>query len=186
MSFIEKNNGFTALEFVVVAAVMGILLAMAAGLASRFADRRSIDKITTNISTTLQIVKMKAARHGVEYQAVIDYDEDKNLLTIRTERGNSNRGSDVYVELTSQDLKVFSDVTIIPTTERAFNFNPNGTLGGASGSISIKPNAGSKKKRCGKIIVSPFGRIRVIQGNLIGPNTCRDIRDDSVVVDEDI
>jgi Tfp pilus assembly protein FimT len=164
MTLIDKRDGLTLIEILIILAVIGVLLAMGGSLASKFASYRSVDRVTTSISSTLQFVKLKAARQGLEYQAVLTFDPDAETLTIVTQRGNSNRGSDNYEDETSLTISVVNGVTVSPVN-RTINFNPNGTLGGASGTIRITPSTDTKIKRCGRVVVSPFGRIRVVQGN---------------------
>ncbi len=50
---------------------MGILVAMGGTLAAIFAIRKSVDSITGDISSSLQITKLKAARQGVEYRTLL-------------------------------------------------------------------------------------------------------------------
>ncbi|HEX3036937.1 MAG TPA: prepilin-type N-terminal cleavage/methylation domain-containing protein [Thermodesulfobacteriota bacterium] len=164
MTFISKKDGFSLIELLVIVGIIGILLAMGGIFSAKYANRRSVDRVTTTISSTLQLVKLKAGRQGLEYQAVLTYDPTAETLTVVTERGNSNRGSTNYEEETSQTIEVVDGITISPTN-RTFNFNPNGTLGGASGTINVTPTSGEDRERCGRVVVSPFGRISVIQGN---------------------
>lgn len=166
MNFIEKREGITLIEVLIVSVIMGVVITITGTISGKFAERRSVDRVTTAISSTLYITKLKALRHGLEYQAVFTFVPEKKTLTIVTERGNSNRGSDKYEEETSQTIRVRDGVIINPPN-KAYNFNPNGTLGGASGTVRIEPTS-KNIKRCGRIVVSPFGRIRVIQGNLDG------------------
>ncbi len=160
---IEKREGFNLIEVLLVMAIIGTLLALAGTLSGKFADRRAVDRLTSNISSTLQLMKLKALRHGLEYEAVFTFDPGQKTLSIVTQRGNSNRGSDAYQEETSQTIRVKEGVIITPPNRR-YNFNPNGTLGGVSGTVTIRPTS-KNIKRCGRIVVSPFGRIRVVQGN---------------------
>ena len=164
MTLISKKDGFSLIELLVIVGIIGVLLAMGGIFSAQYANRRSVDRVTTTISSTLQFVKLKAARQGLEYRAVLTYDPTQETLTIVTLRGDSNRGSTSYQDETSQTIGVVNVVTISPTT-RTFDFNPNGTLGGASGTININPTNNENGERCGRVVVSPFGRIRVIQGN---------------------
>ena len=170
MDFIGKKEGITMIEVVIVSVIIGVIIAITGTISGKFADRRSVDRITMNISSTLQIMKLKALRHGLEYQAAFAFNSGEKTLTIVTQRGNSNRGSDEYENETSQTIRVEEGLTITPAN-KTYNFNPNGTLGGASGTVTISPTPASKNiKRCGKIVVSPFGRMRVIQGTWDGTN----------------
>jgi Tfp pilus assembly major pilin PilA len=116
----------TIIEALIVASVISLLAGIAGLMVSRFTVSRSINDITRNISSTLQMAKMKSARDGVEYRAVFSQcddidDTDPNCkfcnnyndfalgddtLTITLERGNSNRGSDKWCIVSSQTKKI--------------------------------------------------------------------------------
>jgi len=210
MRLIEKRDGFSIIEALLVLGVISILVAMGGSLAVNFSIRKSVDRITGDISSSVQIAKLKAARQGVEYRTLfascgedldtsdpgcfkcpdsnyVDYSLGDETLTIIRERGNSNNGTpdDGWcVETTTRD-KMPSEITLDLSTmdddPYRYVFNPNGTLGGTSGTIDIKPTGISSEnrgKRCGKIVVSPFGRIRAFQGNWIelpAPGDCEPI-----------
>jgi Tfp pilus assembly protein FimT len=175
MTEFAKENGLSIVEVLIVAGVISMLVVIGGSMTSSFFVNRKVDNITRTISSTLQIAKLKSARRGVEYQAVISYDNANKSLTIAMQIGDSNRGSDKYTTETSQKLNVLNGITITPPN-KIINFNPNGTLGGSSGSITIRPTEGTKIRRCGRIVVTPFGRIRVLQGNWDG-TTCKPIRE---------
>jgi Tfp pilus assembly protein FimT len=175
MTEFTKEDGLNIIEVLIVAGIISILVVMTGSMASKFFVDRKVDNITRTISSTLQIAKLKSAKRGVEYQAVITYDNSNRSLTIAMQIGDSNRGSDNYTTETSQKLHVSDGIMITPS-HKIMNFNPNGTLGGSSGSITIRPSDGAKIRRCGRIVVTPFGRIRVVQGNWDG-TTCKPIRE---------
>ena len=122
----ERQRGMTIIEALIVAGVISLLAGIAGLMVSRFTVSRSINDITRNISSTLQMAKMKSARDGVEYRAVFSQcddidDTDPNCkfcnnyndfalgddtLTITLERGNSNRGSDKWCIVSSQTKKI--------------------------------------------------------------------------------
>jgi Tfp pilus assembly protein FimT len=166
MVLVEKRDGFSVIEILIIIGVATLLMALGGSLAGKFATRHSTDFITRTISSSLQIIKLKAVRQGVEYQAVLTFDPTAKTLTLVTQRGNSNRGtcSSCYVTEASQTVSVKQLVTLSPTT-KTFNFNPDGTLGGASGTVNIQPASGKDGDRCGRVIVSPFGRISIVEGN---------------------
>jgi len=213
MRLIEETDGFSIVEALLVIGFIVILVAMGGTLGAKFATRRSVDRITGDISSTLQITKLKAARQGVEYRTLfascaddlvasdpdlkcfkcpdsdyVDYSPGDKTLTIMRERGNSNNGTpdDGWcVETTTRDKMpsvITLDLSTMDPNPRRYVFNPNGTLGGNSGTLKVKPtglSAENRGKRCGKIVVSPFGRIRVIQGNWIevpAPGDCKPIK----------
>lgn len=205
MRLIEKRDGFSIIEALVVIGVIGILVAMGGSLAVNYSIRKSVDRITGDISSSIQITKLKAARQGVEYRTLFascadlditdpncfvcpsytNYSAGDKTLTIIRERGNSNNGTpdDGWcVEATIRDKMpsvITLDLATLDNDPYRYVFNPNNTLGGSSGTVDIKPTSPGRGKRCGKIVVSPFGRIRVIQGNWIevpAPGDCKPIK----------
>ncbi|MGH7799751.1 MAG: pilus assembly FimT family protein [Thermodesulfobacteriota bacterium] len=204
MRLIERRDGFGIVEALVVMGVIGILVAMGGSLAAKFSIRKSVDRITGDISSSIQIAKLKAARQGVEYRTLFascsedlvttgpnctvcpdytDYGAGDGTLTIIRERGNSNNGSTNWcVEATTRDKMpsvITLDLSTMDNDPYRYVFNPNGTLGGSSGTLKIKPTSAERGKRCGKVVISPFGRIRVIQGNWIevpAPGDCKPIK----------
>src|SRR3990172_391754 len=207
MRLIEKRDGFSIMEALVVLGVISILVAMGGSLAVNFSIRKSVDRITGDISSSLQIAKLKAGRQGVEYRTLFascaedldttdpncfvcpdytDYIAGDETLTIMRERGNSNNASTNWcVEATTRDKMpsvITLDLSTMDDDPYRYVFNPNGTLGGTSGTVDIKPTGISSEnrgKRCGKIVVSPFGRVRAIQGNwteVPPPGDCKPIK----------
>src|SRR3972149_11628345 len=206
MRLIEETDGFSIVEALLVIGFIVILVAMGGTLAAKFSIRKSVDRITGDISSSILITKLKAARQGVEYRTLFascagdldttdpnclvcpdytDYIAGDETLTIIRERGNSNNASTNWcVETTTRDKMpsvITLDLITLDNDPYRYVFNPNNTLGGSSGTVDIKPTGISSEnrgKRCGKIVVSPFGRIRVIQGNWIevpAPGDCQPI-----------
>src|SRR3990170_8309985 len=115
MRLIEETDGFSIVEALLVIGFIVILVAMGGTLAAKFSIRKSVDRITGDISSSILITKLKAARQGVEYRTLFascadldtddpncfvcsDYDDyiavpPDETLTIIRERGNSNIGS---------------------------------------------------------------------------------------------
>jgi Tfp pilus assembly protein FimT len=122
----ERQRGMSIVEALVVVGVISLLAAIAGLMVSRFNSSRSINDITRNISSTLQMAKLKSARDGVEYRAVFsrcdevddtdpnckfcnnysDFALEDDTLTITLERGNSNKGSDKWCIVSSQTKKM--------------------------------------------------------------------------------
>lgn len=122
----------TIIEALIVATVISLLAGIAGLMVSRFTVSRSINDITRNISSTLQMAKLKSARDGVEYRAVFsqcddiddtdpdckfcnsytDFAPGDDTLTITLERGNSNRGSDKWCIVSSQTKKMSANFNL--------------------------------------------------------------------------
>ncbi|NIP31750.1 MAG: prepilin-type N-terminal cleavage/methylation domain-containing protein [Candidatus Dadabacteria bacterium] len=167
----SDNKGFNIIEVLLVATVISILVIMTGSISSKFVDRRSVDRLTNEISSNLNLAKLQSARHGVEYETVLTIDSDNKKLNIKTRRGSSNTGTDFtdsgqFEETSNVDFKMMKDYTIIPSDDSTINiqFNPNGRS--TSLSITLKPaGTDSNVRKCGRIVVSPFGRIRARIGN---------------------
>ena len=173
----------TIVELLVTTAIAGIIIAIGSfAITGKFAMRRSVDQVGEKINASLQQSKLRSARDGVEYQTVMNYNSSTNTLTVENQRGDSNVGSTFYTTISSDEIEMLSDYTIVPPV-RTFNFNPNGMVGGASGTITIKPvDQNSQIFKCGKIVVSPMGRISFTTGNYnYTDNKCKPIRDDEAV-----
>ncbi|HWP93876.1 MAG TPA: hypothetical protein VNN20_16945 [Thermodesulfobacteriota bacterium] len=208
MGFMKREEGFNIVEILMVAGVMMAIIVIAGSMSGRFAARRSVDNMTRNLSSTLQLAKLNAVRQGVEYRAVLasctqldnadpdcpvcdaydDYAPGDDTITITIERGDSNRGSTNWCVVSTQTRRVQQgmalDLTNIPeTAPRRFNFNPNGTLVDQTGAIlaqqidiGVEPAAGAKVRRCGRVTVTPLGRIGIVEGNWDqGASECKPI-----------
>lgn len=153
------------MEILIVISIMTVLLGMGGALAAKFANRRSVDRVTTTIASTLQVAKLKAARQGVEYQVSFAFDPDQRDLTIVTEIGDSNNGSTTFTEESSQTIKVQPGITIDPPNQ-TFTFNPSGTTSSEiNQEVNLEPDSDKKGDRCGVVTASVLGRVANIQGN---------------------
>ena len=110
MNFIKREEGLSMIEILIVTGVMLVIIVIAGSMSGRFAARRSVDNMSRNLSSTLQLAKLNAVRQGVEYRAVLascdqldnadpdcpvcdaynDYNAGDDTITIAIERGDSN------------------------------------------------------------------------------------------------
>lgn len=128
----ETQRGMTIIEALIVAGVIALLAGIAGLMVSKFNASRSINDIAREISSTLQMAKMKSARDGVEYRAVFsrcdavdDTDPDckfctgytdfvlgDDKLTLTLERGNSNKASTKWCIISSQAKKMSANFNL--------------------------------------------------------------------------
>lgn len=169
MHIINNKRGFNLTELSIVMGIVSILIIIAVPVSSKLFQRRSIDKMTYQLSSTLNLAKLRAARHGVEHQTVCEYNSTNKTLTIETQRGNSNKNTDFgdsanYEVLSNLVIEMDKNYTVLPAKDRfVFHFNPNGTSSALS--VNFAPTDQSNIKKCGKLVLSPFGRIRTVIGN---------------------
>lgn len=208
----DNERGFTVIEVMVVATVMAIILAIgASSLSGMSVLRYSVDETTNNIASLLQLGKLQSVRDGVEYRLVFAecgninesepecprctsnasytaYAPGDESLAFTLERGDSNRGSEVWCIQSSYTRKFRSDLNLISSANMTedgaplnFTFVPNGMrrdfLDDVEDEvITIRPTNDSKIDKCGRITVTPMGGINVVEGKWIG-SQCNPIRD---------
>lgn len=169
MNNCRKQKGFTIIEAVLVIAIIGILLGMGAGISSKFSDRRSVDDTAHRITSELNLVKMQAARDGVQYRAEVNYTatEDKKEVTISSKRGDSNRSSsfDSDFNLQSSETYTIANDYEFDDDQYIIEFNPNGTIEQNTTTLIFKPvDADSKISKCASIQVTRLGLVRTVIG----------------------
>ena len=171
MDFIKNKKGFNVVEILIVIGVMVIVILMAGGLSGTFALRRTVDDVANRITSEMNITKLQAARDGVQYRTLINFDETNHKLKIKSVRGDSNRTStfDNDNPITEQDVKLMNDYVIIPSAgDTVIDFNPNGTAESATSIIFRPIDTASKVKKCAKINITMFGQIRTLVGKWDG------------------
>lgn len=149
MRVIHKSEGYSLIEVLAVITVMTAVLVIGSSyISGKFALRRSVDDITNNIASVLQLGKLRSAREGVEYRVVFanctnvneadpdcprcsnpstDYDEyqagDENL-TLILERGDSNIGSTTWCIQSTHTKRLQSDLTLAASANLGQPDNP--------------------------------------------------------------
>ena len=161
----ENQKGFTIVEAIVVVAIIGALLALAGGISSKFSERRAIDDTANRITSELNLIKLQAARDGVQYRTTVTFDEDESTINIEKKRGDSNRTSafDALDPTSSEDYKIKKDY-IMDDDEYILDFNPNGTAVNQQ-TMTLRPSTlDSSVTKCARIQVTQFGVIRTAIG----------------------
>lgn len=145
MTRFQKSEGFSLIEVLAVITVMTVIIVMGSSYFSgKFALRRSVDDITNNVASMLQMGKLKSVRDGVEYRVVLadctnvdetdpdcpicnTYDEyqagDENL-TLILERGDSNTGSATWCMQSTHTKRFQSDLNLVASANLAQPGNP--------------------------------------------------------------
>jgi len=204
---LNQNRGVTLIEMLIVTSVIAIILAAASSYFSgSIALRRSVDDITANVATTLQLTKLQAGRSGVEHRVTFatcatldetdpncsvctnytDYAAGDEELNIMVERGDSNRSSTIWCIKSDQIKEFQSDLDFVKSANMSVNplavsFLPTGLRSdfrddAADEIISIEPLDGASIDKCGLIEVTAVGGIRVVHGRWDG-TTCNAILD---------
>jgi type II secretory pathway pseudopilin PulG len=112
----HDSGGFTIIEVLVVTTIIIAIIAISSSyLSGKFAFRRSVDDVTNQIASMLQLGRLRSLREGVGYRLVLadctninesdpdckkcnsdasyeQYQEGDDELTLILERGDSNLG----------------------------------------------------------------------------------------------
>ena len=188
----KNNKGFTIIEALVVAGFMAIIIILGGGISSKFALRRTVDDTANKITSELNLVKLQAARDGVQYRSAINFsstESGKKFITLQTTRGDSNRTSSFDTEdfldtETSHTYQIMNDYKL-SENEIAIDFNPNGTAVQAR-TIVLRPDSEDPTvSKCATIQVTQFGIIRTVIGNWdLDEEECNPIYDKQVIPEE--
>ncbi len=139
-----------------VITIMVIVMAIGTPyITGRSAQRRSVDGVTNNISSMLQLGKLKSARDGVEYRVVFakcddidetipgcpqcsslasydEYEDGDKEISLILERGDSNIDSTVWCIQSAHTKKFESELNLVadnfsdPDNPLNITFAPNG------------------------------------------------------------
>ena len=142
------KGGVTLIEVAVVMAIVGIMALFLAPAIGQWADNFRIRQAARDISSTLQLAKMKAITKRLEYNVVFDVDNN----TFHHERNDPRLGWTTEEGVNKAPRGVNIDTNLASET---FQFNPNGTC--SNGSITIDNEQGKQYK----VVVSRTGRIRM-------------------------
>jgi len=167
----KKHHGFTIIEILVVAGIMAILIVIGGGISSTFALRRSVDDIANKITSELNLVKLQAARDGVQYRSTINYsvvDGTARFVSLESTRGDSNRTSSFDVDdfldpISTKTYQIMSDY-LMDQEEYIIDFNPNGTAVQEQNIVLRPVDEDSTVSKCATIQVTQFGIIRTLIG----------------------
>ncbi|MEM4407972.1 MAG: hypothetical protein QXI19_04440 [Candidatus Caldarchaeum sp.] len=185
------EKGFTIVEALVVAGIIMMLAALAAGVSSKVFSRRDADRATTGISSELQLMRLSALRSGVEHRVRVEFEPGCreggelagrcHFVVVTSSMGNSNRGSTAFSDIETTVINVNRNLTVTPNT-LTLTFQPNGIVPEGGGNIVVAPNDEALERklveRCGIITVDGFGRIVTVQGNWqADTETCTPIRE---------
>jgi prepilin-type N-terminal cleavage/methylation domain-containing protein len=144
----RREGGVTLIEVAVVMAIVAIMALFLAPAIGEWVDNFRIRQAARDISSTLQLAKMKAITKRLEYNVVFNVDSN----TFHQERNDPSLGWTLEEGVHKAPRGVNIDTNLASET---FQFNPNGTC--SSGSITVD----NKQDKQYKVVVSRTGRIRI-------------------------
>jgi prepilin-type N-terminal cleavage/methylation domain-containing protein len=145
MRNVQRPNGFSSIELIVVMGIMGIVAAIALPKWNNWLPTYALNNSTRQVQSELHNIKMRAAAENVGFQ--LAYVQGANTYTIQ-------RDSKALV------TKPIAEGTTI-TKDGTISFSPRGTA--SANRVRLRNMAGV----CKQNLVGATGRIRVC-----APNTC--------------
>lgn len=195
MNIMKNNKGFSLVEMMVVVGIVALIASMAVGISSKMFNRRTVDKLVSQVSSKLQLTRLNALRDGVEYMIAIEYhpgceDITENgttfnmchFLQVIKSIGDSNRASSTFTVLDTYRVQFMEEITtnvdpgfiadgngleyIFQPTGRVTDGDGNAIAAGVETPFAVIPIATAKNvKKCGQVLVNAFGRVSLIHGN---------------------
>jgi Tfp pilus assembly protein FimT len=134
MKSLRSSDGYNIVEVLMVISVMMTVIVIGSSyITDKYALRRSVDGVTNNISSMLQLGKLRSVREGVEYRVVLarcdevddtdpdclqcddyaQYQAGDEELSMLLERGDSNAGSTVWCMQSEHSKRFQSDLSLV-------------------------------------------------------------------------
>lgn len=170
-----NKKGFSVIELLVVIGFMVILIGMAGNLSSKFASRRSVESVTNDVGSSLNLARMRSAREGVEVRADISFNPSNQEIAVTAFRGSSNINTPpsgfTSNQISNNVIDLLEDYTMIPAalpgTPISFVFSPDSNLRNTPNPVVINIHPVDDQvniQKCGRIEVTPIGRISTTFG----------------------
>lgn len=147
---IQRGNGFTLVELMIVIAVMGIMTAIAIPSYQTFMAQRRLNGAAREVMSDLMAARMKSITKNNRFRLIVVDTAQYQIL----DDANNNNAVDAGEAIQAKNIQTnYYDVTLSKTANPIFNPRGTATLGGT---ITVTNPRGSKY-----VIVSLNGRVRI-------------------------
>ncbi|MDH3493061.1 MAG: GspH/FimT family protein [Acidobacteriota bacterium] len=147
-----REQGFSALEALIVVLVIGIVVVIAVPNVTRNVELRKLDTYVSTLSSKMEEAKSYAIKHNRTAWLRIDPVNRTTQIQTTDDAGNT-------VNLGAAEL-VPARLDIAETTAMEFRFDSMGRLATGSGTVTFQMD-GSGETKTKAITVGPSGQIRV-------------------------
>ncbi len=135
---ISNKNGFSLIEMMIVIAVLGVVLAIAAPNFTEYRDRTNLKESARDISSDIVLYKQKAVSENVTYR--ITFDAVGNSYTVEKQTSPGVATWDTVTTKTvgqsNAAIKLLSAPSFFPHADATLDLYSRGTSG--NGTIEIK------------------------------------------------
>lgn len=153
MKISRREKGITLIELAVVMAIVAMMALCLAPALGEWLDNYRIRQTARDISSTLQLAKIKAISSRLEYRVRFDLAHDEYLV----EKNNGGWQQEGGIFRVPRGVNIASATGSLGNPPRV-HFNPNGTA--SSGHIMIDNEKGKQYK----VVVYYTSRIRIEGG----------------------
>ncbi|MDD3259550.1 MAG: GspH/FimT family pseudopilin [Smithellaceae bacterium] len=147
----RRQNGFTLLELMVVIAIIGILIGIAAPNFMDYLRSRRLSGATMQVFVDLMNARQQAVTQNKRVWLRIENSHQYKIITDENNNGTVDNGESFITRDLHPD---FADVTFTTAAETKISFLPSGTS--SDGSLALNGATGSKS-----ISVSTAGRVKI-------------------------
>lgn len=155
---VRSSKGFSLIELIIVIAIFGIVLAIAAPNFTAYRDNTNLREAARSISSDMLLVKQRAVSESRNYR--IDFNEAANTYTIKQETAPN---SGIYSDLSTKPVGAGNTaIKILGTPSFSsgvsyVTFQPRGTCN-PFGSLKLKND---RRPLVATITTQITGRVRV-------------------------
>jgi prepilin-type N-terminal cleavage/methylation domain-containing protein len=155
---VRSSKGFSLIELIIVIAIFGIVLAIAASNFTAYRDNTNLREAARSISSDMLLVKQRAVSESRNYR--IDFSEAANTYTIQQETAPA---SGIYSDLSTKPVGAGNTAIKISGTPSFsggvsyVTFQPRGTCN-PFGSMKLKND---RRPLVATITTQITGRVRV-------------------------
>jgi prepilin-type N-terminal cleavage/methylation domain-containing protein len=155
---LKKKDGFSLIEMMIVIAVLGIVLAIAAPNFTEYRNRTNLKESARDISSDLLLYKQRSVSENVRYRITFNY--AGNSYTVEKQTGMGLATWDTVVTKTigqgNSAIKIMQEPVFFPTTNSTLEIYSRGTSG--AGSIQIRHERLNLKA---VVTITSMGRVHV-------------------------
>ncbi len=138
---IRKNKGFTLIELMIVMAILGIVLAIAAPNFTKYLHNTNLKNAVRDLAGDIHNTKQTAAAQAVHYEMI--FDNTNNKYEIKKCGSNSTDPCNVKTaDKSPASVAGYIAIDSLTYPSSKISFQPRGTIS-PSGSITLKNDKGS-------------------------------------------
>jgi type IV fimbrial biogenesis protein FimT len=138
---IRKNSGFSLIELIIVMAILGIVLAIAAPNFTKYLHNTNLKTAVRDLAGDIHNTKQTAAAHAVYYEMVFD-NTNNNYSIVKCGSNSTDACNVTTASKSPASAAGYIAIDSLTYPASKISFQPRGTIS-PSGSITLKNDKGS-------------------------------------------